>query len=452
MAHLHWMQLFIVSLWLMGSLVAEDSIDVKLRSQSVEDDGSFVTEFDSQRWLPGETAIIVCDVWDYHHCLNAVRRVGEFAPRLNKVLERARTMGVTIIHAPSDCMDAYQDHPSRRRAMQTPKAEVLPATIGSWCSIIPTEEKAVYPIDQSDGGEDDDPQEHAAWAAELESMGRNPNSPWKQQSDLITIDQQRDYLSDRGEEVWSVLSHHGIKNVVLAGVHTNMCVLGRPFGLRQMAQNGKNVVLLRDMTDTMYNPARWPYVSHFEGTRRIIDHVERYVCPTISSDQWIGGEPFRFAGDTGNREPLVGANVPAEWSVVDVPHQSSDAAHQKTPHWYRCVVRVPADWLAGKVEFECQHRGARVWVNGNELEGRQLASGATRFSVAADWVEAGEANLFVIQIPQGTLERPPLVQAGTAKLKLAGRWQLKISEDLTNSNMPLPSKFGASTDIVFTPQ
>ena len=38
------------------------------------------------------------------------------------------------------------------------------------------------------------------------------------------------------------------------GVHTNMCVLGRPFGLRQMAKNGKNVVLMRDMTDTMYNP------------------------------------------------------------------------------------------------------------------------------------------------------------------------------------------------------
>ena len=35
-----------------------------------------------------------------------------------------------------------------------------------------------------------------------------------------------------------------------------MCVLGRPFGLRQMAKNGKNVVLMRDMTDTMYNPAK----------------------------------------------------------------------------------------------------------------------------------------------------------------------------------------------------
>ncbi|HUP77254.1 MAG TPA: hypothetical protein VM260_01745, partial [Pirellula sp.] len=34
------------------------------------------------RWLPAETAIIICDVWDSHHCVNAVRRVQEIAPRI----------------------------------------------------------------------------------------------------------------------------------------------------------------------------------------------------------------------------------------------------------------------------------------------------------------------------------------------------------------------------------
>ena len=77
----------------------------------------------------------------------------------------------------------------------------------------------------------------------------------------------------------------GIKNVILVGVHTNMCVLGRPFGLRQLAKNGVNVVLMRDLTDAMYNPKSWPYVSHDEGTKKIISHIERYVCPTITSDQ-----------------------------------------------------------------------------------------------------------------------------------------------------------------------
>jgi type 1 glutamine amidotransferase len=78
-------------------------------------------------------------------------------------------------------------------------------------------------------------------------------------------------------------------------------VLGRPFGLRQMAKNGKRVVLMRDMTDTMYDPSKAPFVSHFSGTDRVVAHVERYVCPTITSDQIVGGKPFRFKDDTRPR-------------------------------------------------------------------------------------------------------------------------------------------------------
>ena len=48
--------------------------------------GDWATRDRREEWEPGETAIIVCDVWDLHHCLNAVRRLEQFAPRLNAVL------------------------------------------------------------------------------------------------------------------------------------------------------------------------------------------------------------------------------------------------------------------------------------------------------------------------------------------------------------------------------
>ena len=64
-----------------------------------------------------------------------------------------------------------------------------------------------------------------------------------------------------------------------------------------MAKNGKNVVLMRDMTDTMYNPAKAPFVNHYKGTELIVEHIEKYVCPTITSDQIIGGKTFRFKAD-----------------------------------------------------------------------------------------------------------------------------------------------------------
>lgn len=282
-----------------------DGWQLRLRYQeeTAEGSGRFHRLTRQERWAPEETAIIVCDVWDLHHCLNAVQRLNQFAPRLNQVLVEARRQGATIIHSPSDCMPAYENHPARTRATKTPVASNLPAEAPFWCSVIPGEEKGNYPIDQSDGGEDDDPLEHAQWVAKLKAMGRNPGTPWKTQSAHIQIDADTDYISDRGDEVWNVLEARGIKNVVLTGVHVNMCVLGRPFGLRQMARNGKNVVLMRDMTDSMYNPQQWPYVSHFTGNDLVIGHIERFVSPTITSDQIIGGTPFEYHDDA--RQHLV---------------------------------------------------------------------------------------------------------------------------------------------------
>lgn len=187
--------------------------------------------------------------------------------------------------------------PARKRAQAAPAAADLPKEIDKWCHKIPAEEKGKYPIDQTDGGEDDDPLEHEKWHAKLKAMGRNPRAPWVRQHAGIAIDAEHDAISDSGVEIWNLLAARKIDQVILLGVHTNMCVLGRPFGLRQMAKNGKNVVLMRDMTDTMYNPKRWPYVSHFEGTRRIVEHIEKFVCPTITSDQILGGSSFRFKGD-----------------------------------------------------------------------------------------------------------------------------------------------------------
>ena len=76
-----------------------------------------------------------------------------------------------------------------------------------------------------------------------------------------------------------------------------MCVLGRPFSIRQMVYQGQNVLLMRDLTDTMYNPKQRPFVSHFRGTDLIVDHIERYWCPTITSSDFLAEAPFVFRED-----------------------------------------------------------------------------------------------------------------------------------------------------------
>lgn len=480
--------LLVVVSWLgVGTMAAPISFAQdfhwQMRSQQAADDGntSYQRVMREETWAPATTAFIVCDVWDKHHCLNAVRRLEEFAPRLNQVLKEARRRGAIIIHSPSDCMPAYETHPARARALSVPPAADQPQDIQHWCSRIPTEEQAAYPIDQSDGGEDDDPVEHAAWAAELVALGRNPGMPWKAQSPLIEIDSDRDYISDRGDEVWNILEQRSITHVVLTGVHTNMCVLGRPFGLRQMVRNGKNTVLMRDMTDCMYNPKRWPYVDHFTGNDLVISHVERFVCPTVTSDQLLGGQPFvsktdrRAKRDVTAVETATGSGADdlpdSDWKVVRLPSQWSKVIGQRhtelpTTVWYRSTVRLPDRFLQNHQLLvrvtPASQENVTLWLNGTPLtamapSARTSAAeaGKTSFSVPSEAIVRNDANLLVLRVQAKSLPAsplsPPTLIAGDRALELFGRWQFRFGDDAAWSNMPLPAKFGTATDVVFEP-
>lgn len=394
----------------------------------------------------------------------------EFVPRLNQVLSEARRRGATIIHAPSDCLAAYADHPARQRALAVPPSDQLPAGIRAWCSRIPAEEQAAYPIDQSDGGGDDESREHAQWEAKLVALGRNPGTPWKSQSPLITIDPERDYLSDRGDEIWSILQQRGIERVILTGVHANMCILGRPFGLRQMVKNSRQVVFLRDLSDSMYNPERWPHVDHFTGHDLVISHIERFVCPTITSDQFLGGKPFRWQADKRpaadvaalpSSPPKGRAAFTSDWSVSTLPASWKSATlgmldDYDGPAWYRCTVRIPQQQTLSSqpiaLHLAATQATSQPWLNGQTLPAGKAASGAA-FTIAPQAIVADEVNLLVLRVEHrrgdGGLREPPVLVVGSSRTKLAGRWQFRLGGDPSWSNYPRPAKFGASTDIVF---
>ena len=111
-----------------------------------------------------------------------------------------------------------------------------------------------------------------------------------------------DGVSDSGQEIFNVLTREGIKNVVLMGVHTNMCVLGRPFGIRQMVRLGFQVALARDLTDAMYDPRQRPYVSHTRGTELVIEHIETYWCPSL-----LGADLTRIVPGSADPQPATAA-------------------------------------------------------------------------------------------------------------------------------------------------
>jgi nicotinamidase-related amidase len=240
-------------------------------------------------WPAEKTVLIICDMWDDHWCKSAARRVTELAAPMNEMIKQARAMGVFIIHAPSSVTAFYKDTPQRKRAQDAPFAPTpFPlVTAERWGTAwywIDGKREGVLPIDDSDMG------------CSCEGQKCVIREAWTRENPAIEI-ADGDAITDNGQETWNLLAARGIENVILCGVHLNMCVLGRPFGIRQMVRLGKNVALMRDMTDTMYNPERPPGVSHFEGTDLMIAHVEKYWCPSFTSADITGKPPFRFKED-----------------------------------------------------------------------------------------------------------------------------------------------------------
>lgn len=255
-------------------LAARKRVPVSQTRQIEKDDGTIArvveTTYQAETFArvvdPKKTAVVVCDMWDDHWCKAAAKRCDALAKQAEPVLKACRDRGMTVVHAPSDCMDFYKDHPARKRMLTVKKAA-------------PPKDKDVpcppLPIDDSDGGCDD-------------PAPAKSHRAWTRQHAAITVDPERDYVTEDGREVYGLLKEKGLTTVVVMGVHTNMCVLGRSFAIKQMVKWGVDTLLVRDLTDAMYNPKMKPFVTHDKGTQLIIEHIEKYWCPTVESKSLIG--------------------------------------------------------------------------------------------------------------------------------------------------------------------
>ncbi len=240
-------------------------IELKLRSRT--SDGTVTIE--TVRISPSALAVIVCDMWDRHWCVGATSRVDTMAPVMNSSLKRLRDVGALIIHAPSDTMKFYSGSPARARAVEAPMVEAG-CDLTSWQRLDASFEGEL-PIDDSDVGCDDVP---VCVIPEV--------MPWSRQHPAIEI-ADADAITESGQQVHNLLEQYGTELALIMGVHTNMCVLGRSFGIRSLVRAGRRVALVRDLTDTMYCSRMSPFVSHEMGTQLVIQHIETHWSPSIDS-------------------------------------------------------------------------------------------------------------------------------------------------------------------------
>jgi hypothetical protein len=233
-------------------------------------------------------AIVIVDPWNYHWCMTACERVSAMVPRWNRALECAHKLALPIIWCPSDVVGAYSGWPQRERAMALEPIEV------------PHQGKLACNFSAGVG-----PCMCGPGLSCVVNYGENAIQP-----DLVIA--ETDYIASSTEEVYTILKHHGITHVIYLGLHTNMCLFGKPGALRYMADAGLVCWLGRDINDafTHYDPATG--FTPDRGTQQTDEDLERAGIPTINlveewrkaglwNDQWMvetvritpWGKPYR---------------------------------------------------------------------------------------------------------------------------------------------------------------
>jgi nicotinamidase-related amidase len=257
-----WLFPIVLVFGLLNAGAGDITVNLRSRVELFKGSGDWREVQLRQTLEPGKTAVIICDMWDRHWCSGATQRVNGLVRRMAPFVEAARRRGIQIIHAPSETMAFYENAPERKRMLAVTKV-TPPAAL--------TLLDPPLPIDDKKGGCDTPDQFYKAWTRE--NAG-------------IRIDAS-DVISDDGAEIYSFLRERDIRTLLVMGVHTNMCILNRPFAIKRMTSLGVRCILVRDLTDAMYNPQDPPRVSHDQGTELVIEHIERYWCPSTTSGELL---------------------------------------------------------------------------------------------------------------------------------------------------------------------
>ena len=197
--------------------------------------------------------------------------------------------GVFIIHAPSSCMDAYKDHPARKRPRPHPRPRTCRRKSASGATRSRPRRK----------GLPDRPVRRR-----LRRRAEVPAGIALEVADRRHRDPGRGRHQRLGRRDLEPAGKPGDPNVMLMGVHTNMCVLGRPFGLRHWparqecrprARPDRHHVQLAELA--LCQPLRGNQPDH-----RAHREIRR---PTITSTDLTGQPAFHFQPDDRPRAVFV---------------------------------------------------------------------------------------------------------------------------------------------------
>lgn len=235
---------------------------------------------------PARTALVVIDMWDRHWCTTFTARVANMVPRMNRALDAARKLGIQVVFAPSDVVDFYCDAPQRKAMLAIPQHPV-PKTIGF------NPPAAPGPTDFCECGPDE--------------LCKQKAKVWTRQHPGLEI-MPEDLIGDanNGRELLNLCAQRKIDTLLYAGVASNLCVLNRSMGVRNMKDHGLRVMVIADLVEAITSNGLDAdrkldrNMTPAGGTARVQRHIEQFIAPTIETRELLDA-----AGMRPDRRPHV---------------------------------------------------------------------------------------------------------------------------------------------------
>ena len=206
-----------------------------------------------------EIAVLVIGMWSHHQCKVADQILQELSPKVDTFLKRSRALGMKVIFGSSSLTKLPKYKQLTKNMKNIPFSALkdnglsfpsLPFNVGA------------------DGG----------------VVERNPDFSRTDVDIHPSIDIcDADAMSDNCKEILNYLYHHGVKLCLIVGVHTNMCILDRPYGMKNMARFGFPMAIVRDLTDPMVVPDGINVINRADGLDKMIKYIETNFAPSIDS-------------------------------------------------------------------------------------------------------------------------------------------------------------------------
>ena len=239
---------------------ATGSIELTLQTR----DKRGIRQTATERVDSRKVAIIAVDCWHYHWCRTWRSRAGSLIPRFNYCFDAARKLGMTLVFSPTNAMRDLNESPQRRATLALPN-HPLPALLNL---ADPYPGAIRYGMCECGLGE----------ACFYTNNVNNQHPDLKMTTD--------DFIALTQQEAYNIFKERGITHIIYTGFATNMCMWGKPTGMKFMRQFGFRCLFARDLTEAITGYLEEGF-SPTRGTVEVIELIERDLAPSIDMEQTL---------------------------------------------------------------------------------------------------------------------------------------------------------------------